>query len=71
MKQVAGHVGAESGRQAVSSFRNSRVPTRIGFVPGLRDGSPGLLCVTAEPRLSRRGSFRERLPRRSAFMEPV
>jgi hypothetical protein len=34
MKQVAGQVGAESGRQAVSSFRNSRVPTRIGFVPG-------------------------------------
>src|SRR3954451_23300468 len=34
-KKVARHVGAGSGRQAVSSFRNSRVPTRIGFVPAL------------------------------------
>src|SRR5215212_2130739 len=39
--------------------RNPLEPARIGFVPGLRDGSPGTFWLT-EPRLPRRGSFRDR-----------
>ena len=51
MNQVAGHVGAESSGRLltanykVSSFRNSRVPTRIGSCPALSPFLAGRLIA--------------------------